>query len=91
MRGEDDALYARAHELHFVTRDPTAALAAWNAYIDQARSAALLPEAKYNRALCLVRLHRNAEAIEALTPFANGTHGSYRKREASALLRALTP
>lgn len=84
-----DALYTRAHQLHFVTRDPAAALAAWDTYIAQARSATLLPEAQYNRALCLVRLRRTAEAITALSPFASGAHGNYRKREATALLNAL--
>lgn len=73
-----------------MTRDPAAALAAWDAYLARAPSATLLPEASYNRALCLVRLHRNSDAIAALTPFANGSFGSYRKREAVALLQALT-
>jgi hypothetical protein len=82
------ALYARAHELHFVTRDPAAALAAWNVYLRQAPDAPLTPEAQYHRALCLVRLHQNAEAIDALTPFATGD--GYRKREATRLLQALT-
>ncbi len=84
-----DGLYNRAHQLHFVARDPAAALAAWDAYLAQAPSTTLLPEAKYNRALCLVRLRREADAIEALTPFANGSFGNYRKREAAALLQAL--
>lgn len=84
-----DALYTRAHELHFVTRDPAAALRAWDAYLQEAHSGALQLEAKYNRALCLVRLRRSVEAIEALTPFAHGDHGNYRKREAAALLQAL--
>lgn len=45
-------------------------------------------EASYNRALCLVRLGRHAEAKRALEPFASGTMG-YRQSEARQLLQEL--
>ena len=51
----------------------------------------LVLEARYNRALCLVRLGRTAEARAALLPFADGTLAHYRQAEARALIRALGP
>jgi hypothetical protein len=83
-------LYARAHELHFVARDADAALRAWNDYLARAPLHVLRIEAEYNRALCLVRLGRNEDALRELAPFADGTHGAYRRRESAALIRALS-
>jgi TolA-binding protein len=82
-------LYEDAHEAHFVARDPARALAAWDAYLVGYPSGRFAPEAKYNRALSLLRLGRKDEANEALAPFADGAHGEYRKREAKKLLDAL--
>jgi outer membrane biosynthesis protein TonB len=88
-------LYERAHRAHFETRDPAAALGAWEAYLAAVPSApkadaAFATEASYNRALCLVRLGRTEAARQALTPFADGRYGSYRQAEARALLDALS-
>jgi hypothetical protein len=83
------ALYRQAHRLHFSGRDPAAALAAWDAYLREDPSGAFALEARYNRAICLVRLHRTDEAREALAPFADGRLGAYRQSEARALLRVL--
>jgi hypothetical protein len=84
-------LYAEAHALHFVERDTVRALAAWDRYLavapDDAR-AGLALEARYNRAICLVRLGRREAAREALAPFASGAYGSYRQDEARSLLDA---
>ncbi|MDI1484201.1 hypothetical protein [Polyangium sp. y55x31] len=85
----DDALYRAAHQAHFVTRDPAAALAAWDAYLRAAPRGRFAPEAHYNRALCLVRLGRTAEAERTLELFASGSFGGYRKAEAKALLDAM--
>ncbi|HYQ41311.1 MAG TPA: hypothetical protein VER11_05075 [Polyangiaceae bacterium] len=85
------SLYRVAHAAHFVDRDPARALAAWDAYLSAAPSGQFAPEARYNRALSLVRLGRNQEARSALEPFANGAYGAYRKAEASALLERLAP
>ncbi|MDC3962332.1 tetratricopeptide repeat protein [Polyangium jinanense] len=85
----DDALYRAAHQAHFVTRDPGAALAAWDAYLRAAPRGRFAPEAHYNRALCLVRLGRTAEAERTLELFASGSFGGYRKAEAKALLDAM--
>lgn len=79
-------LYQRAHELHFRKHDFAAALAAWDVYLASTASGPLSLEARYNRAICLTRLGRTAEARGALLPFARGDYGGYRQAEASALL-----
>lgn len=48
----------------------------------------MLLEAKYNRALVLVRLERYAEARTALAPFA-ATSSTYRNAEAKKILDAI--
>jgi len=83
------ALYRAAHRLHFAGQDPAGALAAWDAYLAADPEGAFALEARYNRALCLVRLGRTNEAREALAPFARGVSGGYRKSEARALLDLL--
>jgi hypothetical protein len=83
------ALFAEAHRLHFKERDPSAALAAWDRYLAVAPNGRFSPEARYNRALALVRLGRHAEAKRELAEFASGTYGTYRRDEAKALLDAL--
>jgi hypothetical protein len=83
------ALYRRAHQAHFTEHDPARALALWESYLREAPRGRFAVEARYNRALCLVRLGRHAEARSALEPFANGTPGSYRQHEAAQLLEAL--
>lgn len=82
-------LYRTAHRAHFTDQNSAAALAAWDAYLAKAPKGRFVLEARYNRALCLVRLERTAEAKTALEPFARGAYGSYRKREASELLEVL--
>jgi hypothetical protein len=82
-------LYRSAHRAHFVEHNPTAALALWEAYLREAPRGRFAVEARYNRALCLVRLRRHAEARAALQPFAEGAVGGYRQREAAELLEAL--
>jgi hypothetical protein len=83
------ALYRAAHTAHFVDHDPARALVGWDAYLAAAPLGPFAPEARYNRALSLVRLGRLAEARAALEPFANGTLGGYRQDEANALLERL--
>ncbi len=83
------ALYRRARQLHFVEQKPAAALAAWDAYLAADPRGPLAIDARYGRALCLVRLGRSEEARAALEPFATGKYGSYRQNEARALLDAL--
>lgn len=83
------ALFAEAHRLHFVEHDATRALHAWDAYLSAAPHGRFAPEARYNRALSLVRLERRAEAIRELEAFASGRYRGYRQHEAQALLEAL--
>lgn len=82
-------LYRSAHHAHFVERDYGRALSAWDAYLRAAPNGALAPEARYNRALCLVRLHRSDDARAALKPFAEGRYGTYRREDAERLLSVL--
>ncbi|MCW5836592.1 MAG: hypothetical protein KIS78_29615, partial [Labilithrix sp.] len=83
------ALFAEAHRLHFTERDPARALAAWDRYLAVAPDGRFSPEARYNRALALVRLGRHAEATSELAAFARGAYGSYRRDDAQSLLDAL--
>jgi len=83
------ALYLEAHALHFTAQDPARALSAWNVYLAAAPGGRFAVEARYNRALCLVRLGRRDEARAALEPFASGVSGGYRQDEARKLLEAL--
>jgi len=86
---DPDALYRRAFEA-YRDHDDAAALAAWDAYLAGAGSAArFAPEARFGRAAALVRLGRKDEARAALAPFARGDYGDYRRDEARALLRRL--
>jgi hypothetical protein len=80
-------LFRKAQALH-LARDARA-IEAWDAYLSAAEHGPLVPEAKYNRALGLVRAGRFAEAKSALSPFAEGAFGGYRQREAQALLARL--
>jgi hypothetical protein len=82
------ALFRRAMKLH--DAKDRRAIAAWDDYLRVAPKSPLATEARYNRALGLVRADRTREAKAALAPFANGEHGGYRKREAAQLLEALT-
>jgi hypothetical protein len=88
-RSRELALYRVAHEAHFRGTDPHAALAAWDAYLAELPHSQRAPEARWNRALVLIKLGRHAEAKTALAPFANAPAGSYRQREAAQLLEAL--
>jgi len=86
-----DALYKRAHALHFGAQDPAGALRAWDAYLAAAPTGRFAAFAHYNRGLCLLRLGRTAEARRVLQVFASGGFGGYRRAEAQSLLDALEP
>ena len=84
----DGDLYRLAHEAHFTHQDYARALQGWDAYLRAAPGGRLATEARYNRAICLLRLGRDAEARRALEPFASGFMG-YRQNEARELLKEL--
>ena len=87
-----EALYQRAHDLHFHGTDYAAALAAWDAYLAAEPHGPFAIEARYNRALCLVRVGKLADARTALEPFAHGDvqPRGYRQAEAAALVARIT-
>ena len=86
-----EVMYRRAHELHFHGGAPAAALAAWDAYLAAEPGGRFAVEARYNRALVLVRLGRHGEARAALAPFARGevAPAGYRQAEAEQLVARL--
>src|SRR5207244_176654 len=77
--------YRSAHRAHFDGGSPAASLAAWDRYLAEFPAGSFADDARFNRALCLIRLGRIAEARRALTPFADAPSGSYRQAEASAI------
>lgn len=82
-------LYRSAHRAHFVEQNWGRALEGWSRYLEAAPRGRFAPEARYNRALCLVRLGNREAARAALLPFAKGQYGTYRQREALDLVDAL--
>lgn len=86
---DEQALYRKAHQLHFAQRDYAAGLRGWDEYLRAAPGGRFSLEAAYNRGICLVHLGRVAEAKRALEPFASGQYGQYRRAEARQLIGAL--
>lgn len=82
-------VYEQAHRLHFLQHDYARALATWDRYLELAPSGSLALEARFHRAVCLVRLGRQQEARRALEPFARGAYGTYRQAQAQKLLDEL--
>jgi TolA-binding protein len=78
--------YRAAHELYFAGADFEAALRGWDRYLARYPHGRFVTEATYDRALCLVRLHRMDEASAELARFANGEFGPYRVEQARALM-----
>ena len=85
------AVYQRAHAAQFKGHDLSEALRGYEAYLAQQPSGRFAVDARYNRALCLVRLDRRAEARAELERFARGSYGGYRQADAQRLLAALNP
>jgi RNA polymerase sigma-70 factor (ECF subfamily) len=81
--------YRDAHRIHFDAGDPAAALVAWDRYLADFPASSFAADARFNRALCLLRLGQSADARRALEAFAGAPPGSYRQRDAAALLEGL--
>jgi TolA-binding protein len=79
-------VYRAAHRRHFQDKDPERALAAWDAYLAAFPKGRLAVEAHFNRALCLVKVGRIAEAEASLQEIASGIFGTYRSARAAELL-----
>jgi TolA-binding protein len=82
-------VYRAAHEAHFKNGDCEGAVRGYRKYLRDAPSGTFFLEAKYNLGVCLARLGRTQEARDALTPFAEGKYGDYRKSQSKKLLDAL--
>jgi hypothetical protein len=82
--------YEKAHRAHFFADAPEPALVAWDQYLAAFPRGTFAPEARYNRALCLVRLGRLAAAAHALDAFVAARPASYRQHEACLLIRWLS-
>ncbi len=84
-------LYRVAHQIHFHDNEPARALAAWDVYLASQPSGRFAVEARYNRAMSLIRLRRYRDAVTALEPFASGDvlPAGYRQGEARRLSERL--
>ncbi len=78
--------FERAYRLHFRGDSSEAALGAWDAYLRAHPDGRYALEARYDRALCLVRLDRLAAARVALEDV---VRRGYRVSDARALLDAM--
>lgn len=82
----EPSLYGAAHAAHFGGTPPDRALTAWDRYLQAYPHGRFEPEARFNRAICLIRLQRFTEAAAGLAPFADGRFQGYRRAEAARLL-----
>ena len=83
---EERRVFETAHHLHFGAAARERTLAAWNDYLGAYPAGRYAPEARWNRALTLVRLGRTEAARRELDDL---TRRGYRAAEAAALLEAL--
>jgi hypothetical protein len=83
-----EELYRAAHEAHFRGGNPSAAIVAWDKYLAAAPNGRFAIEARFNRAMALLRAGRKEEGLSALEPFAKGAFGGYRQKEAQRLIEA---
>ena len=93
QHGKDHAsefiLYEKAHRLHFHEGQSAGALRLWDAYIEQFPAGRFLPEARFNRAVCLVRLGDLERARAALEQIVAERAANYPTEQAHGLLARL--
>jgi TolA-binding protein len=82
-------LYERAHRAHFHEGSARAALRLWNEYLARFPHGRLLPEAQFNRAVCLVRLGDIERAREILLRLTAAPGSDHPKEQAEKLLAKL--
>lgn len=83
------ALYERAFDLQFRHGNHGAAIAAWDDYLATASGGALVGEARFHRAVCLVALGSYDEARRALERIVSGAGGAAYRARAHTLLQAM--
>jgi hypothetical protein len=81
--------YQMAHRAQFRGGDCSAAAQGYEEYLSVAPGGSFAVDARYNRAVCLIKLGRTVEARSALKPFADGRYGAHRQKRAGELLSAL--
>ena len=81
--------YERAHRMHFHESSPRATLRGWNEYIARFPQGRFLPEAQFNRAICLVRLGDIERAREVLLRLTAAGGSDHPKEQAEKLLARL--
>ena len=82
-RDPELATYQIAYDAHFHGSSPDAALAAWDTYLAAYPDGKLAIDARYNRAIILVKLKRYSDAADALRPLSSS------RADAARLLNAL--
>jgi hypothetical protein len=82
-------IYGRAHHLHFHGGSPGAALRAWTGYLEKFPEGHFLPEARFNRAVCLVRVGDMARAREELSRIVKDSRVDYQRAQAARLMAKL--
>jgi len=78
--------YGRAHVAHFQSHDFKKALRLWTDYVRRYPHGRFLPEAEFNRAVCLVRLGESTAARQALLKLVSSESPDYPKAQAERLL-----
>lgn len=89
-RAADTRDFKTAYRSHD-TGSPAASIEAFDKYLAAHPAGRFVPEARYARAVALVRAGRTAEARRALAAFADAPAGSYRRDDAARVLRTLDP
>lgn len=80
-------LYREAREAFMNGGENARVLKLWDRYLAEFPAGTFVPEARFSRAVCLLRLGHKSQAKSELEVFSNGS--GYRKREAQELLSTL--
>lgn len=86
---EERELFSRAHRSHFDGGTSSEALRHWNEYLAAYPHGRFVPEARFNRALTLIRLGDLARARGILERFSRGDFGAARRAQAAELLELI--